>query len=455
MNQAVMTYIDENRENFIREYIDWCSIPSVSADSRHAQDMHRAADWALAKLRGLGFKAEKYETPKHPIIVAERSTGDTAMPTILFYGHYDVQPVDPLNEWKSDPFAPEVRDNFIFGRGVSDMKGETLSAILGVQAVLQVTGKLPVNVKFLIEGEEEIGSPSISDFFHNHKELLAADLSINLDSGMVDKDTPAITYGLRGIAGMEIKLTGPDHDLHSGSFGGTVQNPAMAMAKLLAGIHDANGYIQLPGFYDKVRVISPEEHEILEQANLHEADIMRVSGAPARWGEKGFSVPERLGARPTFEVNGLWSGYTGEGGKTIIPSSASVKVTMRLVPDQDPAEITAILEKYVRENTPKTMHVDIKSREGGFAFIMDPNNAEVDRYAAAIEEVWGKKPVLRREGGGIPIVIKFRDILGINSILAGFSSPDSNAHGPNENLNLDTWVKGIKTVAVYLQSYAS
>jgi len=454
MASTEFDYIEDQRERFLTDLKGWCSIPSVSADSHFKNDVVRAAEWISKKLTGLGFQSEIIATAKHPVVVAERKSSNAASKTLLIYGHYDVQPADPYDLWHSDPFTPSIKDGYIFARGVSDMKGPTLISIFAIEALLNTHGYLPVNIKFLIEGEEEIGSPSINDFLATHKDRLKSDISLNLDAGMADITKPGIVYGLRGLASFELKLTGPDHDLHSGSFGGSVQNPAQALSKVLAGLHDEKGHVLIQDFYSSVRQITAEEHDVLSQTPLTSEKVKEFTGVKETWGEPEFNVAERLGARPTLEINGMVSGYTGEGNKTIIPSWASTKISMRLVPDQDPHVISELFKKHLEKVVPPTVQWDLKVTGGSFPFIMDRDLEELTAFSDSIYKAWDIKPIFRREGGSIPIVNKFKAILGLNSILSGFSTPDNNAHGPNENLCIDSFFKGIKTVCLFLDAYS-
>jgi len=447
-------YVEAQKDRMLTELSDWCSIPSVSADSKFKTDVVRAAEWIKVKLISMNFDAEIIPTAKHPVVIAEKKCANPDAKTLLIYGHYDVQPADPYDLWHSDPFTPVIKDGYLYARGVSDMKGPTLISVFAIEAILANNADLPLNIKFLIEGEEEVGSPSINAFLETYKDRLKSDVSFNLDAGMADITKPGIVYGLRGLASFELKITGPDHDLHSGSFGGAVQNPAQALAKILAGLHDDFGHIQIEDFYSSVRFITPEEHDVLSQTPLTDSKVKEFTGVSEVWGEPEFIVAERLGARPTLEINGMVSGYTGEGNKTIIPSWASTKISMRLVPDQDPKIITELFKKHLEEHVPPTVKWELKVTGGSYPFIMDRDLPELTSFSESIEKAWSIKPIFRREGGSIPIVNKFKQTLGLNSILSGFSTPDNNAHGPNENLNIDSFFKGIKTVCYFLKKYA-
>ena len=375
-------------------------------------------------------------------------SGDT-VPTILIYGHYDVQPAEPLELWNTPAFSPTVAGENMYGRGASDMKGQVVASLKAVESVVN-NGGLPVNLKFIVEGEEEIGSPHLGKFIVDHKDLLACDLAINPDTGMLGAETPTITYGLRGLAYFELRLTGPDHDLHSGLFGGTIHNPAQVLCELIAGMHDQQGRITLPGFYDSVRELTGEERQELSRLPTDEQFYLEETGAPALFGESGYTPGERVGARPTLEVNGLLSGFTGEGSKTVLPSKAMAKISMRLVPDQKPEEVRQQLLAYLDANIPPTVTYELLQHSGGAPSITDRTIPGVQALADALEETWGKRPVFRREGGSVPVTAQFKDILGIESILTGFGLPDDNLHAPNEKIHLPTFYRGIDALIRFI-----
>jgi len=333
------------------------------------------------------------------------------------------------------------------------MKGQVMASLAAIEAILK-TNRLPVNVKFIIEGEEEIGSPSLGQFIRSHKDLLASDFALNPDSGILSADVPTITYALRGLAYFELRLTGPDHDLHSGIFGGVVHNPAQVLSELIAGMHDAEGRITLPGFYDKVRPLDAEERADLARLPVTEAVLKSQTGAKELWGEAGYTLVERLGARPTLEVNGLLSGFTGEGSKTVLPAQAMAKISCRLVPDQDPEEVHQQMLRYLEENAPKTVQYQLIKMAGGPASISDRHSPGVEAMSRAMEQVWGMRPIFRREGGSVPVVAQFQQLLGIESVNAGFGLPDDNFHSPNEKLHLPTWYRGIDTLIHFLYNLA-
>ena len=381
-------------------------------------------------------------TPGHPVVYGDwLGAGDKA-PTALIYGHYDVQPVDPLNLWISGPFSPDVRGDNIYARGITDMKGQMMVALDAIEAIIK-TSRLPINFKFLFEGEEEIGSPNLTPFIEAHKDLLRCDFAINPDTGALSPDIPCITYALRGLAYMEIRIDGPDHDLHSGVFGGAVLNPAQALCDLISGMHDANAHVTLPGFYDKVRPIDPQERAELAKFPIGDQFYLDTTGVPALFGETGFTTIERLGARPTLEVNGMLSGFTGEGAKTVLPAWAMAKISARLVPDQQPADVYQQMQSYLEEHAPKEIRWSLTPMHGGPASLSDRNSKYIKAISKALETVWHKQPVFKREGGSVPVVLDFQQILGIETVNTGFSMLDDNMHSPNEKLHLPSWYKGI------------
>jgi acetylornithine deacetylase/succinyl-diaminopimelate desuccinylase-like protein len=437
-------YAHNQHENTLNELKHLVKIPSVSTDPDHTADMHEAARWLENKLTSLGFTARIFETDKHPIVFAEYKFSPDAT-TILVYGHYDVQPPDPLDLWKTGPFMPEIRGEYLFGRGASDMKGQVIASINAVESLLKFDS-LKVNVKFIIEGEEEIGSPSLKKFLEEHKELFTANIALNPDTGMIAPDVPTITLGLRGVAHFELNIYGPNRDLHSGMFGGAIHNPAQVMCDVLSGMHNPDGSVALPGFYDSVRTLSEDEKAELARLPMNEDTYIQQTGVPKLWGEPGFTAAERIGARPTLEINGMYSGYLGEGSKTIIPSFAHGKVSLRLVPNQDPAEVKQQIQEYLESKIPDTVTWDIKGPRGASASIVDRNLPATIALRDALETVWGKAPVYKLEGGSVPVVGSMENILGIKSVLTGFGLPGDNIHSPNEKLHLPTWKNGIDTL---------
>lgn len=439
---TAIQYAHDQRSRFLEELKEFCTIPSISTDPQAKPAMQQAAEWVAGQLRGMGVKnVQIFPTPGHPVVYGEILEAP-GKPTLLIYGHYDVQPPDPLELWKSGPFEPTQRGEHLFARGVTDMKGQVQASIKAIEAVVR-TSKLPINVKFMIEGEEEIGSPSLDDFMVSHRDLLACDLALNPDSGILSAETPTVTYALRGMAYFEIRVYGPDHDLHSGVFGGAVHNPAQALCELIAGMHDSQGRITLPGFYERVRALDAEERAELARLPITDTDLRQQTGAPELWGEAGYTNIERLGARPTLEVNGFLSGFTGEGSKTVLPSWAMAKVSCRLVPDQDPEEVHQQMIAYLHAHTPPTVRFEIKKMTGGAASISDRNSKGVQALMKAMETVWGVKPIFKREGGSVPVVGQFQKILGVESVNTGFAMPGDNMHSPNEMLHLPTLWRGL------------
>lgn len=443
--ELAVQYARKNKEKNLSALKEILMIPSVSTDPAHASDIRQASEWMAAQLRNLGMqKVQIFPTLKHPIVYGEYLAVKDA-PTILLYGHYDVQPADPRELWKTAPFEPTVRNDNIYSRGASDMKGQVVATMKAVEALMK-NGGLPVNVKWLLEGEEEIGSPSLSGFINEHKELLASDYAFNPDSGMLGKDYPTLTYGLRGLAYFELMVSGPEHDLHSGIYGGVVHNPAHALAELIAGMHDPKGRITLPGFYNRVRKLTKEERDEIARLPNNDTHYLEQTGVPALFGEAGFSATECAGARPTLDVNGMISGFTGTGSKTIIPAKAMAKISMRLVPDQDPKEVHEQFIQYLEENAPKDIRWEVNMLTGSPASISDRRNEGVQAMAKALETVWGTQPFFRREGGSIPVVVEMQRALNIESIISGFGLPDDNVHAPNEKLSLPVWYKGIEAI---------
>lgn len=440
---AALEYAHANRQRFLEELKALVCIPSVSTDPEANGDMQRAAEWLATQLRDLGMdNVQILPTAGHPVVYGEWLKAGADRPTALIYGHYDVQPAEPLELWHTPPFDPTERGENLYGRGASDMKGQVIAALKAIESLVRTDG-LRVNLKFLLEGEEEIGSPNLGAFMAANKDLLACDFALNPDSGMIATDIPTITYGLRGLAYFEIRLTGPQSDLHSGLYGGVVHNPAQILCELIAGMKDEQGRITLPGFYDRVRPLSPKEREELARLPMDEDYYIKQTGVPALFGEVGYTPVEQIGARPTLEVNGLLSGFTGEGSKTVLPAKAMAKISMRLVPDQDPAEVRAQLMAYLEAKAPPTVTWEVIEHAGNPASITNLEIPAVKALRQALEQVWGVPPVFRREGGSIPVVAEMQKLLGAESALTGFSLPDDNLHAPNEKIHLPTFYKGI------------
>jgi acetylornithine deacetylase/succinyl-diaminopimelate desuccinylase-like protein len=453
-NKSAIEYAHQHRQKFLDDLIAFSAIPSISTDSAYVSHIQSAAEWLAGKLKILGLANVKiYPTGGHPIVYGESLNAGETAPTVLIYGHYDVQPAEPLDKWDSDPFTPEVRGENIYARGISDMKGQVAAVLNAIEAII-TTSELPVNIKLLIEGEEEIGSPNLTPFIRKKVDLLACDVTLNTDTGMIAPDLPTITYALRGLAYFEIRLWGPRQDLHSGVFGGTVHNPAQALTELIAGMHDENGRITLPGFYDKVQLLSKEERAELAHLPKNESWYLENTGVPALWGEPEFTPDERVCARPTLEVHGLLSGYTGEGGKTVLPAYAMAKISCRLVPDQVPDEVHQQLLEYCKKFVPPTVKWEVISIAGGMPAYSKRNSPGVQAFFKAAESVWGVQPVFKREGGSVPVVSDFQNILGSEVVNTGFGLPTDGIHGPNEKLHLLTWYKGIDAVIQFFFNMA-
>jgi acetylornithine deacetylase/succinyl-diaminopimelate desuccinylase-like protein len=443
--ETALQYAWNNKAKFLDTFKEIVAIPSVSTNPSHRKDVNRAAEWLASQLRSLGMqKLQIFPTGMHPIVYGELVSDPKAL-TVLIYGHYDVQPADPLEQWKTSPFNPVVEGEEIYGRGTSDMKGEAMVVLNAVESLIK-TGGLPVNIKWLLEGEEEIGSPHLGTFISDHKDLLACDFALNPDAGMLGKENPTITYALRGLAYFELKVSGPTQDLHSGVFGGVVHNPAIALAELIAGMHDSKGRVTLPGFYDRVKLLTKEERDELTRLPIGNDHFLEVTGAPALYGEAGFTINERTGVRPTLDVNGMLSGFVGEGSKTIIPATAMAKISMRLVPNQEPEEVHQQLIQYLKENAPNDIHWELTALAGSPASISDRHSVGVQAMSKALETVWGKQPIFQREGGSIPVVKDMQNLLGIESVICGFGLPDDNVHAPNEKMHLPSWYRGIETI---------
>src|SRR5688572_9707050 len=444
----VIDFINTNRDRYVTELKEYLAIPSISALPQHKDDVRRAAQWTADELTRVGLENVRLEeTPGHPIVYGEWLHAEGA-PTILFYGHYDVQPVDPLDLWESPPFEATVRNGEIYARGSADDKGQIFMHFKAIEAHMKQNGRLPVNMKLLLEGEEEVGSENLDDFIRGHRDLLKSDVVVISDSPMFERGIPSICYGLRGLAYFQIDLRGSNSDLHSGSFGGAVANPAMVLAQILAQMKDKSGRIKIDGFYDDVVELTEEERSAWKQLPFNEKQYQRELGAPKLFGETGYSTLERVWARPTFEVNGLLSGFTGEGAKTVLPAVAMAKVSMRLVPNQDPDKVAQLFEDYVKKIAPKTVDVKVTRMHGGRPWMTDYHNDYVQAASRAIEKGFGQKPVFNREGGSIPVVFTFQQELGLPSVLFGVGLPDENAHAPNEKLDLGNFHNGVIASAI-------
>ena len=446
---SVTEYLRTHRERHLEELFDFLRIPSVSAKSEHRDDTRRTAGWLAERMREAGLQtAEVVPTGGHPIVIGEWRGAPEGAPTILVYGHYDVQPPEPLDEWLSQPFEPEIRDGKIFARGSVDDKGQVYLHLKAVEAHIAANGRLPVNVIFVVEGEEEVGSPHLQDFLVQNQERLRCDAVLISDTTMFAPDLPSVTVGLRGLAYMEIRVQGPATDLHSGSYGGAVVNPANALAKIIARLHDERGRVAVPGFYDDVREISAAEREAIAALPFEEEELRREVGAPALAGEEGWSALERKSARPTLDVNGLLSGYTGEGAKTVLPARAMAKVSMRLVPDQEYRDIEEKFSRYVREIAPAGVTVEVEALHGGQPWYADPAEPIFQAASRALEQAFGRAPVFSREGGSIPIVQAFQQTFAAPVVLLGFGLPGENAHAPNEWMAVDNFTRGAEAIAL-------
>lgn len=443
IDQAIQ-HARASRERCLKKYRELVAIPSVSTLPEHKQDVLRAADWLAVELKRLGMRrVDLFSTPGHPIVYAA-SEAQENRPSILVYGHYDVQPVDPINEWCTGPFDGNIEGDYIYGRGASDMKGQIFALLQAVEALIE-QGPLPVNLKFLIEGEEEIGSPSLEGFIESHKDLLACDVVLNCDGGIHAPDVPSITYSLRGLAYFELEIRTHEKDLHSGLFGGSIRNPIHVLCELIAGMHDASGRVTLPGFYDEVRDLNDEERALLQRVPYDDEDWLRMAGARGLFGENGYSTVERIGARPTLEVNGIWGGFIGAGAKTVLPAHATAKISTRLVADQKHGNIRGYLESYLERSAPKEVAWELRELSHGPGGIMDRKSPYIRAAAVALKEVFGVEPIFKREGGSVPVVGMMQEQLGVDSVMLGFALPDDGIHGPNERQYLPNFFRGIET----------
>jgi len=447
-------YARKNRARAVADLRDLIRIPSISMTPEHKPDIQLGAEWVAERLKSLGVEDVRImPTAGHPIVYG-RWSGAEAAPTILVYGHYDVQPVDPLELWKSDPFDPEQRGENLYGRGASDMKGQLIAFLQAFEAVRQA-GRSAVNLKFLIEGEEETGSPSLEAFLKANAGLYTCDACLNIDGSILGPDEPEIVYGVRGLAYFEVHVQGASHDLHSGMFGGAVDNPAIVLSQAIAGMRDSAGRVTLPGFYDDVRPLAADERQ--ELARLPHGDDwwLEQTGAPRLFGEQGYSVNERVLTRPTIEVNGFLSGFTGVGSKTVLPAHAMAKISMRLVPNQTPANVHQALQSYLKKVLPDSVTWELKELAHSLPGVAARDSAAVRTALNALETVWGKPPILGRTGGTIPIVAMIQDILHSDSVLMGFGLPDDNLHAPNEKIHLPTFYRGVEAFIHFLTAYAA
>lgn len=451
--EQVKNYIDQNKDRFLEELFELIRIPSVSSSETHRPDMLKTAQAVRdALLKAGADKAEIHETTGHPVVYGEK-TIDASKPTILVYGHYDVQPAEPLELWKSPPFEPEVRDGKIYARGADDDKGQMFMHVKAFEFMVS-HDKLPCNVKFMIEGEEEIGSPSLKQFCKENMELLKSDVILISDTTMISMDIPTITTGLRGLSYLQVELTGPNRDLHSGLYGGAIANPVNVLSRMIAQLTDEDNHITIPGFYDDVIEVSDEERKEMAKAPFDLKAYQDALDIETVQGEKGYSTIERTGIRPSLDVCGIWGGFTGEGAKTVLPSKAYAKISMRLVPNQDSHKVDQLFEDHFKSIAPKGIKVEVKSLHGGQGYGAPIDTAAYQAASKAVEETFGKKPVPFRSGGSIPIVADFEEVLGVKSILLGFGLESDAIHSPNENYPLENFYKGIETIPYFYKYFS-
>ncbi|MGA8891395.1 MAG: dipeptidase [Anaeromyxobacteraceae bacterium] len=449
------SYIGENRQRYVDELVEFLRIPSISSRAEHRPDMLRAAEHLRAEMSRLGMDVRIFPTAGHPIVLGEWLGAGPSAPTVLVYGHYDVQPVDPLDLWTSPPFEPQVRGGDLYARGAVDDKGQVWLHLKAFEA-WRLAGGPPVNVKMLFEGEEEVGSENLAPFLEKERDRLSADAVVVSDSPMFGKDVPSICYGLRGLAYFQIDVEGAGGDLHSGSFGGAVDNPANALCHIVARLKDEDGKVRIPGFYDRVRKLTARERREVRRLPFSMKEFLASAGNPPRaWGEPAFHVLERIWARPTLDVNGIWGGYQGEGAKTVLPAKAGAKVSMRLVPDQTPEEIERKFTAHVRKIAPRSVKVTVRHLHGGSPFLCPTDAPEFQATERALRRAFGRKPVLIREGGSIPFTATIQEALGVPVILMGFGLPDENSHAPNERLDLSNYQRGILSAAYLYEELAA
>lgn len=446
-------YLNSNKDRFLNELLDLLRIPSVSADSNHNADTARCAEAVKQSLLDAGCThAEICKTKGHPIVYGEIII-DPKLPTVLTYGHYDVQPPDPLDLWTSGPFEPVVKDGKIYARGACDDKGQMFMHVKALECMVK-TNSLPCNLKFMIEGEEEVGSSNLGKFLKTNKEKLAADIVLVSDTSMISMEHPSIETGLRGLAYMEVEITGPNRDLHSGVYGGAVSNPITILAKMIASLHDKNNKVKVRGFYRDVVDLTDVERKALNAAPFSESDYMKDLDVEALWGESGYTTLERTGVRPTLELNGIWGGYIGEGAKTVLPSKASAKISMRLVPNQSSKKIARQFKKHFERIAPPGVKVKVTEHHGGEPAVTPTDSIAYKAAAKAIEQSFGKKPIPTRGGGSIPIVALFESVLGLKTVLMGFGLDSDNIHSPNEHYGLENYYKGIQTIPHFHKNFA-
>jgi acetylornithine deacetylase/succinyl-diaminopimelate desuccinylase-like protein len=451
---ALTEYLEQNRDRFVEDLKEALRIPSVSAQPEHRDDVRRCAQHIADHLKRLGMtRVEVVPTAGHPVVYAEW-LGAPGKPTALLYGHYDVQPAEPLELWKTKPFEPTLRDGKLYARGAVDDKGQVYMHLKAIEAHMKVSGKLPINMKIVIEGEEEVGSENLEKFLRERRAQLDADVIVVSDTAMPGPDQPALCYALRGILYTQIEVVGPAHDLHSGHFGGSVTNPANALSRIIAGLMDAKGRITVPGFYERVRQLSAAERESLARIPFDEKAFIAEAGSPGPFGEEGYTTLERVSVRPTLDVNGMWSGYTGEGSKTVLPSFAAAKVSMRLVPDQSPEDLFPRFEEHVRKLAPPGVTVRVGDMHSARPFISDPDHPMLESARRALARAWTKPPVMVREGGSIPVMSTFQQTHDLPCILMGFGLDDDQVHAPNEKFSLSSFHGGTKSAAYLYEELA-
>ena len=453
--EKVLHYLAQHEPRFIRELSEYLRFPSVSAQAKHHGDLAACARWLAEHCRAIGLEAKVHETKGHPIVTARtpRAKGQRK-PHFVVYGHYDVQPPEPLELWKTPPFEPRITGRNIYARGSTDNKGQHFAHLKAVEAYLKTGTELPCDLTFVIEGEEEVGCASLPPFLRKHRASLRCETVVVSDTGMPDKQHPALSYGLRGIAALEVKLHGPSRDLHSGIYGGSLDNPAMALCQLLAKLRDKNGRVTVAGFYDGVKPLSAFERKQLARLPFNAAQYRKFLGVPQLFGERGHTAVEQRSARPTVEINGLTSGYQGQGSKTIVPSWASAKLTFRLVPGQDPKKIIRLVTRHLRKLCPSTVRLEVADGHGGEPYLVSPTGPQAQAALHALKAAFGREPVLMREGGSIPIVNEFKKILGADTLLLGLALPDDNLHSPNEKFDLDNFAAGSRMSAHLWQELA-
>jgi acetylornithine deacetylase/succinyl-diaminopimelate desuccinylase-like protein len=447
--QEVLNYLEQNKARFLDQLCRYVRFPSVSAQPAHREDLVACAEWLVAHCKEIGLEARLCPTAGHPVVVAKTPRpANSAKPSFLIYGHYDVQPPEPFELWKSPPFSPRIEGRSLFARGASDNKGQNLAHLNAVEAYLATKTPLPCDLTFVLEGEEEVGSQSLEAFLLANRDELKCRAVVLSDTGMPGLDHPAITYALRGICAVEITIHGPSRDLHSGIYGGTVDNPALVLSQVLARLRDKNGRIAIPGFYDDVKPLSAYERKQMARFPMTEAAYRKSLGVPRLFGEKGYKFTEQRSARPTLEINGLTSGYQGEGSKTIIPAWARAKLTFRLVPDQKPERVLKLVVKHLKKICPPTVRLEAVAGHGAEPYLVSPDGELAQAGLATLKQAFGRTPILIREGGSIPIVTQFKKVLGADSLMLGLALPDDNAHSPNEKFNLDCYEKGSRMSAL-------